>query len=243
MKPRHWRILGVLGAVLLLVAGWFLVIAPGRAATAELQAQTEVQQQQAQQLRSRISLLKKQAEEVPAQEAILAGVQAQLPATASVPTLIRSISAAAADASVTMSGLTPERPVPIEIAQEAPTAPVDEPAADELENPEAEDATDAQPAQPSQATVQRLPLTITVCGTFAQLRSYLSGLEGLKRVMAVNRLSINRGSCTSGGPESDLTANVSASVFILPAEAEGAAEAATGAVSATAATAATNGAS
>ncbi|MCU0301618.1 MAG: type II secretion system protein M [Candidatus Nanopelagicales bacterium] len=236
MKPRHWRIIGVAGAALLLVVGWFVVIAPGRSATADLHVQAAAQAQQAQELRSRISLLKKQSEEVPAQQAVLAGVQARMPATASVPSLIRSLSAAAEDASVTMSGLTPEQPVTIQVAQEAPTAPSDDPVEGEVEDPADAEAAAGGQDDPAQAKVQRLPLTITVCGTFAQLRTYLSELEGLKRVMSVSRLAISRGSCTSGGPDSDLTATVGASVFILPAEAAGAA-------SATAATAVTNGAS
>jgi Tfp pilus assembly protein PilO len=219
MSPRFWRILGVAVALVVVAAGWFALVSPARSDARELRVQTEMQEQQTQQLRSRISLLQKQNEEIPAQQAILASVQRKMPSSGSVPALIRSLSAAATKAGVTMSALVPERPVEIEVTQERPTAPTEE--SDDVAAEPAGDAgdaaSDADADAPAQASVQRLPLTITVCGSFAQLRKYLGNLEGLKRVMTVDRLSITRGACEGSDDESDLTATMGSSVFILPA--------------------------
>ena len=60
-------------------------------------------------------------------------------------------------------------------------------------------------------------LNITACGTFAQLRNYLRELEQMQRVVSVSGLSIAKGSCAEGSAEDDLTANVTAHVFTMPA--------------------------
>lgn len=218
MTPRYWRILGAAGACLLLVLGWVVVISPVRSATTELDAATLAQEDQSQLIRSRISLLKKQNEEIPTQQALLAGVQKRIPSTASVPTLIRSITSAADSAKVTLAGITPERAVAVEVAQGLTTAPATSAAADAPagsgEAAVAEGSTAATTA--AVARVQRMPLTITACGSFAELRRYLSGLERMKRVMSVDRLAIARGTCGNSKDDSDLTATITSSVFILP---------------------------
>jgi Tfp pilus assembly protein PilO len=227
MSARTWRIGGVLAAVLLLVVAWFALVSPTRQAAAALEEETASQQAASNQLRSRISLLKKQSEELPAQEAKLAGIQQQMPADAALPTLIRNLTTVAAEASVTVASVTPGRPTPISEPTPPPSeadaeSDADSDDADADSDDAAADAGSAAgaPAAAAGPTVQAVSLNITACGTFAQLRSYLRELEQMQRVVSVHGLQISKGSCAEGSPETDLTANVQASVFTmqLPAD-------------------------
>ena len=64
LSPRMWRVGGIAAAVLLLVGAWFAVISPTMQTAAALDVETASQEAASEQLRSRISLLKKQSEEL-----------------------------------------------------------------------------------------------------------------------------------------------------------------------------------
>jgi Tfp pilus assembly protein PilO len=233
MSVRIWRIATVVGVVAILVVSWVLLVGPQRAKAADLEVETVSQQTASDQLESRISLLKKQSEELPAQEAKLAAIQQRIPATTSIPSLIRTLSGLASGANVTVTALDPARPAPVVIAvtEPAATAPPADAGTD--------DAAAAPVAAPAQPTVQSVGLSIAVCGDFAQVRNYLGELESMRRVVAVSGLSISKGTCGTSGAEG-LQAQITASAFTMPA-ADTASSA--GATSATDANAATTGAS
>jgi Tfp pilus assembly protein PilO len=218
-----WRVAGIAAAVLLLVGAWFALISPTMQKAAALEVETASQQAASEQLRSRISLLKKQSEELPAQEAILAEIQQRMPPTVALPTLIRNLTTVAGNANVVVASVTPSQPTPVE----QPAAPV-APPADDAESEDGEGTDDAEgtdesssassaaPAAPTGPQVQAVSLNITACGTFAQLRNYLREIESMKRVASVSNVSISRGSCAEGSAEDDLTATITAHVFTLP---------------------------
>jgi len=224
LSPRMWRVGGIAAAVLLLVAAWFAVISPTLQKAEALDLETASQQAASQQLESRISLLKKQSEELPAQEAILAEIQQRMPPTVALPTLIRNLTTVAGNANVVVASVTPGQPTPVE----QPAAPV-APPADDVESEDGQGSDDAEgteetsssssaaaPAAPSGPQVQAVSLNISACGTFAQLRNYLREIESMKRVAAVSNVSISKGSCAEGAAEDDLTATITAHVFTLP---------------------------
>lgn len=232
MSARTWRIGGVVAAILVLVAAWFLAVSPTLQKAEALEVETAGQQAASDQLRSRISLLKKQSEELPAQEAKLASIQQRMPSTPALPTLIRNLTTVAEAANVTVASVTPGRPAPIQ----QPTPPAPPPPA-EGEEGEAEEGAEGADAEAEGATsdadgpgaadatstafvgpqAQVMSLNITACGTFAQLRNYLRELEQMQRVVSVSGLSMAKGSCAEGSAEDDLTANVTAHVFTMPA--------------------------
>jgi Tfp pilus assembly protein PilO len=219
MSPRVWRIGGVAAAVLVLVVAWLLVIGPTMDKAAALDEEAASQQAASEQLRSRISLLKKQSEELPAQEAILAEIQQRMPPTAALPTLIRNLTTVAENANVVVASVTPG--LPAAVAQPAPPAPPpseEDVSADESDSSDSSDssAASAEPLAPAGPQVQAMSVNISACGTFAQLRNYLRELESMTRVMTVSSVSIGRGSCGEGSAEDDLTATIGASVFTLP---------------------------
>jgi hypothetical protein len=156
-----------------------------------------------------------------------------MPSDAALPTLIRNLTTVAQAANVTVASVTPGRPTPIAEPTPPPVAATPDADAEgedaEGEDAEGEEAQDgAEDAAASDAssatggavgsagpTVQAVSLNITACGTFAQLRSYLRELEQMPRVVSVHGLQVSRGSCGEGSSESDLTANVQASVFTM----------------------------
>ena len=224
MSVRMWRIATAVGVVAILVATWMLLVRPQRAKAAELEVETASQQAASDQLESRISLLKKQSEELPAQEAKLASIQQRIPATSSIPTLIRTLSGLASGANVTVTALDPARPAPIVIAVPEPVAT--EAPADEGTDASSEDPAGPAPVAPGPPSVQAVGLSIAVCGDFAQVRNYLGELESMRRVVAVSGLSISKGTCGQSDTEG-LQAQITASAFTMPpvdtASSEGAA--------------------
>ena len=221
MSPRMWRIGGFAGAVLVLVVAWLLVISPTMQDAAALEEETASQQAASAELESRISLLKKQSEELPAQEAALAEIQQRMPPTAALPTLIRNLTTVAENANVVVASVTPGLPAPVAQPVVAAPPPSDvESDAEEPADAEGSDATStsdaAAPVAPSGPQAEAMTVNISACGTFAQLRNYLRELESMNRVMLVSSVSIGRGSCGEGSAEDDLTATIGAFVFTLP---------------------------
>jgi hypothetical protein len=167
--------------------------------------------------------VKKQSEELPAQEAVLAEIQQRMPPTVALPTLIRNLTTVAGNANVVVASVTPGLPVPV--AQPV-AAVVASPADAESENGEGGEPEDsgesgsepssAAPAEPIGPQVEAVSLNITACGSFAQLRNYLREIESMKRVAAVSNVSISKGACGEGSPDDALTAAITAHVFTLP---------------------------
>ena len=220
MSPRVWRIGGIASAVLVLVVAWLLVISPTMQDAAALEEETASQQQASEQLEARISLLKKQSEELPAQEAVLAEIQQRMPPTAALPTLIRNLTTVAENANVVVASVTPGLPAPVAqpVAAAPPPPDVEADSEDSADagDSDATSSTAAAPAAPSGPQVEAMTVNISACGTFAQLRNYLRELESMKRVMLVSSVSVARGSCGEGSAEDDLTATIGAFVFTLP---------------------------
>lgn len=111
-KTRTWSAATAALCVLLIVAAWFLLIAPQRAEAADLRDQTVAQDQSNQQTRLKIQQLKAQYAALPAKQAELAIIKQQLPDNPALPTLIRTLTAMAESAGVTLVSLAPAPPAP-----------------------------------------------------------------------------------------------------------------------------------
>lgn len=235
MSARMWQVAGAAGAAAVLVLSWLLLIGPQREEAAAVELETASQRAATSQLRARVSLLKKQSEELPAQEAKLASIQQRIPERTEIPTLIRTLSGLASGASVSITALDPARPAPIVVEQATPVATE---APTEGEGAET-DAGDGPPAQPETAQVQAVRVSINVCGDFSDVRTYMRELESMRRVVSVTNLNVVRGTCEGSDTES-LNAQITASAFTMsPSAATGG----QGAASATGPDAATTGAS
>ena len=127
-KTRTWSAATAGLCVLLIVAAWFLLIAPKRAEAADLRDQTVAQDQANQQTRLKTQQLKAQYAALPAKQAELATIRQQLPANPALPTLIRMLSAMADASGVTLVSLAPAPPAPF-VGVAAPAAAVAAPVA------------------------------------------------------------------------------------------------------------------
>ena len=103
---RVWVGGGVVAAILLAVAGWFLLVGPQLAHAAELRDQQEQAEQDNATLQAKVVTLKKQSQQLPTLVTDLRRAQAQLPPTPDLSGLATQINAHAAAADVTISSLT-----------------------------------------------------------------------------------------------------------------------------------------
>jgi Tfp pilus assembly protein PilO len=104
---------GTIACLLVLVAGWFLLISPTRAKVAEVRGQVSAQDSSNSSLRAQLSSLQALAAQLPAQRAKLAEMSGKVPDKPALPELLRVLTDAAAQSSVTLTGISPAAPAPI----------------------------------------------------------------------------------------------------------------------------------
>jgi Tfp pilus assembly protein PilO len=109
-ETRKWTFGAVLVALAVLVAGWFLLISPQRATVADLQAQTQAQENANSSLETDIEVLKQQNKDLPEKQAELAVLQTQIPDTPRLPTYIRELQDLGEKSGVAFTSLTPAAP-------------------------------------------------------------------------------------------------------------------------------------
>jgi Tfp pilus assembly protein PilO len=227
---RRWIIGGAIGLVLLLVAGWFLLISPKQSEAADLRDQTVNQLAANDQTRLRIARLRAQAAELPAQRALLASIQRQLPNTPALPTLIRDLTAAARAGNVRLVSLAPATPVAMQLMEPTPQAPSGETgdtgAGAATGEPDTGTGDTATPtpaptaAAPTDALF-RIEVAMTVEGSYFDVQRFISRTEVLDRTMLVTGFTLTPGgqgdtAATAVRRSPDLTAVLTGQVFVSP---------------------------
>ncbi len=224
-RTRKWTLGTALAIVLLLLAGWFLVISPKRSEAAELTDQAAAQEQANTVLRGKIAVLKSQAEDLPAQEAALAAMRQKLPANPALPGLVRSLSSIAAKSGVVLVGIEPQTPVVMtDPAAAAAAAAAAATPTTTTEGSETGAAATAAPPAP-ELGLKMIPVTIEVTGSYFDIEQFFNKVEDLTRSMLVSGFTIQSDD-TAEGATSDLTAEIDARVFFAPVPAPAAAGAA-----------------
>ncbi|SHN20933.1 type 4a pilus biogenesis protein PilO [Cryptosporangium aurantiacum] len=100
-----WVIGGVVGTLLVLALGGFLLIRPQQAHTAEVRAQTETAQASVDALRSRLAQVRAQNSRIAEYRSAYQTARAALPTTAALSTFLRSVQSSGSRAGVAVSGL------------------------------------------------------------------------------------------------------------------------------------------
>ncbi len=185
-KVTQYVALTVLACLALLAAGWMFLIAPKKSEAADLREQTAATEAANNQLRTKLSLLKAQAKDLPKEQAKLAAVAAQIPDNPALPALIRALTAASTSAGVELVSVTPGPPAAPVVA----VAPV-------VSTPGASPAPAAAPVVPgavpaggAAGTLAVIPLTMNVVGGFFQVQTFLAQLERLPRSLRVVQLGM-----------------------------------------------------
>ncbi|MEO8775252.1 MAG: type 4a pilus biogenesis protein PilO [Candidatus Nanopelagicales bacterium] len=187
-KPQTWYIGTAVVAVLVLLAGWFLLVAPAKSNAADLSTQADgvVAQNAATQVQ--IDQLKAQSKNLPAQEAQIAAIRTRIPTTPALPTLIRTLSTQATAAGVSLDSLTPGTPT-LAAGGTATTA------------------TGNSPVAPGR--VSQIPISMKVTGNFANVRLFMNGIEQMQRSMLVSGLAI---SLNAAGSTTTTTGSLSTTI-------------------------------
>ncbi len=191
-RAARWYIAAGLSAVLVLVAGWFLLVSPQRATAEETQIQAEGQEATNLVTEQEIASLKAQYKDLPDIEKQTAAIRSKLPTSPSMPSLIRQLSSLAKTSGVILVAVAPQTPVPL------------------TDDPSGAQASLATPGQ-----VNQIPLSVQVVGRFANVRLFLSGVERLDRAVLVTGVDVQRSDAEQDSASTDaLEVNLTARTFI-----------------------------
>jgi Tfp pilus assembly protein PilO len=182
-KLKQWVGFTVVGVLVVLAAGWFLLVSPKRSEAADLNAQAASKATANQQLAGQLAILKAQAKELPQQQAKLAAVAAKIPDNPALPALVRALSKAADDAGVELVSMAPSPPAAVAAAAAPATAA-------------GAGVTAARPAVGSSAAgaLQSIGLNLNVVGGYFQVEQFLDRLESLGRAFKVTGFTLAPGS-------------------------------------------------
>ncbi|HUR52222.1 MAG TPA: type 4a pilus biogenesis protein PilO [Mycobacteriales bacterium] len=224
-KMKQWVALTVVGVLAVLAAGWFLLISPKRSEAAQVRTEVASQETTNSGLQTQLAMLKAQAKTLPQQQARLALVAAKIPDNPALPSLIRTLSDAAADAGVELVSLSPGAPSPVAVAAAAPTTPVAGAtgAAPAAAAPTTLTGAGTAAGTASAGVLNAIPLSINVVGGYFQLEQFFDKLEELSRAAKVtgftmtpgaNPLKPTAGNQVSSDTGKTLSAAVSANVYM-----------------------------
>ena len=216
---KKWYAAAALASVLVLLAGWFLLVSPQRQSAEDIGLQADAAVENNANLQTKINALKVQYTTLPSLQKQLAVVQAHMPATPNLARLLSSLSAAATASGVKLVSVIPANPVALNAGAQV----------------------DSGLAAPG--GVQVIGVNVTVSGPFTNTRLFLTSLEAMPRAFLVTGLAIARDTAEAATSTTTrvnrLTTTVTGRVFTVNpgAPAAGVAQTITG----TAAPTATNG--
>jgi type IV pilus assembly protein PilO len=175
MTPsRTWTAGAAVVGVLLVIAGWFLLIAPQRSAAADLRDQTAAQQTANDQIVLRTKQLQAQFASLPARQAQLAEIKQQMPDNPALPSLIRDLASYAKDSGLSLDSVSPADPVVVDATtgEDVPAVPGAAPA-------------------PDASGLVAIPTTVVASGTYSELTLYLQKLQTqMRRAYLVNSIKL-----------------------------------------------------
>jgi Tfp pilus assembly protein PilO len=210
---RKWSALAAVLVVAIFAAGWFLLISPKRGDAAELRGKAATKAQDNARLQEQITMLQEQQKDLPTQQAQLAAMRTQIPTNPALPSLIRDLTAAGKKAGVSIDSMAPTLPVALVEAATttvvAPTTTGDDAAATGSTGAKKPPTHAAVPA----STLFKVPLTLTVTGSYFELEQFVSKLETVRRSFLVSGFKLT-GATSVGAKENDLTIIIDGRVFL-----------------------------
>ncbi|MCZ3390184.1 MAG: type 4a pilus biogenesis protein PilO [Actinomycetia bacterium] len=194
-ETRKWTLGAVAIVVLVMVAGWFLLIAPKRAEVADLNTQTQAQESQNSAAQTQLAVLKQENKDLPQKQAELAELQTKIPETAALPTYVREMQDIGRKSGVAFTSMTPTPPVPTGgVVLEGGALPPDQLAA--------------------------LNVDMVVTGSYFEITKFMNELETGSRYTLVSGFSIDSATSAEAGKKGELTGTVSARIYLVPATPE-----------------------
>jgi Tfp pilus assembly protein PilO len=189
-KLKQYVTFTVLGCIVVLAAGWFLLVSPKRATATSLRSQSASAVSENAQLQTKLQELKAQAKDLPRQQAKLATVAAKIPDNPALPALVRALTTAATSADVELVSVTPSAPTlvtaarvaaaPVTVPGAVPAAGVVKPAA-------------VAPVSAGAGQLAAIPVVVTVVGGYFQAEQFVNALENLPRALRVTNIAVTPG--------------------------------------------------
>ncbi len=194
---RKWTLGAVLVAVLIVVAGWFLLISPQRAQVVDLEAQTQAQENTNSSLDTELAVLKEQNKNLPEKQAELAALQTKIPDAPDLPTYIREMQDVGRKSGVAFTSLTPTAPVTVGGVSSEGGALVPE-------------------------TLAALNVDLVVTGSYFEITKFMNNLETASRYTLVSGYVIDSEGTAIASEDgtADLTATVNARIYLVPSTPE-----------------------
>lgn len=208
-KMRQWSVLTAVGALAILVAGWFLLVSPQRSHASDLRSQAATQQTANQSLAAQVAQLRQQQKDLPAQQRKLSQIAAKIPNNPMLPALIRQLSAAAQGTNVDLVSLAPGAPAAVTATGTAAATPT------------------AGATAAAAVPLAQIPVTLQVTGNYFNIEQFFASVEKLTRAMRVNSFTLvpaTSGSSAGGAKSAsghtlapgDLNGSIQAVVFMSP---------------------------
>lgn len=171
-KLRQLWLLTALGSVLVLAAGYFLLVSPKASKAESIRAEAVSVEEANVRLKSQIEMLNRQKKDLPRRQAELETFGARIPDNPALPTLIRSLSNAADGSGLVLKAISPSAP------QRMTTMPAVGSAAAAV-----------TPAV-SPLSLAQIPVTVKVSGRYSQVSQFFSEVEGLPRAFLISTVDI-----------------------------------------------------
>lgn len=185
-RTSRWLIGTAVLCVALLAATWFLLVAPRRAEVQDLRAQRVATEDQAALLRVRIAELQDQFASLDERREELAAVRKQLPTTAAVPNLVRTLESYAETAGVTLNSIAPGPPA--------------------LYAPDGQEASAASPAPGAAGQLVTIPLSLDVEGSYAEITLFLRYVQAkMQRAYLISSIQLAKPEETVASPTTGTT--------------------------------------
>lgn len=197
-ETRKWTLGAALVALAVVAGGWFLLISPQRSTVADLQAQTEAQENTNSSLQTDIEVLKQQNKDLPEKQAELAALRTQIPEVPQLPTYIRELQDLGTKSGVDFTSMTPAAPTELGGA-------------------------DAETLTPDMLAA--INVDMVVQGSYFEITKFMNELETASRYTLVSGYTIaveeNEGEEEAGasGP-APLNATINARIYLVPATPE-----------------------
>jgi hypothetical protein len=229
-KTSTWVGGTVVVALLLLVAGWFLLVSPVLASAGETRVAAEDVEADNELARDRIETLKVQFAELDASKATLAELQKQVPTTAQLADYLRQVDAQAVAHGVAVTAVSPGTPEVFAPVTAAPAAaPVTDGTAadgtnadDAATDPAAASTTPATGASASLGLID-VPVTMTAVGNYTNVLAWIQAMqEQTDRLLLVTSVTgtAQTDSGAGGGKPAttvgDVELTVTGYLYVLP---------------------------
>lgn len=227
-KTRLWVIASVLVMALVLAGGWFLGVQPQLGSIADAEAQTASVQQTNETYAQALAKLKKDSADLPALKAKLASLAASVPEGSAVPAFIDQLNALYTASNVvcidqSFSDAVAYSPVAPPAAATPTSTQTPAPGAAATPTPAPTATAGTPPVVSSLITATNFaarPVSITVRGQFADILTFVNGLQTGPRLFLVTSFSTVAATDAAAGAGS-LDAKVSGYVFSLTPDGQG----------------------